>query len=185
MNAARIRALAIVGVLLVSAVVVAKIALSDDTQTHASYSDSCSSNAIKVVTNPLPDYPQINLKIYNGSKVPGRAQDIALQLRHRGFVVQDVGKHDDKPTISDIADIYFGPNTLGAAWVVRAEFLLADPTQPQGMHFSLTNKSKVVQVVVGTGYRQLGAKTEVNQAVAALGTPPAPPGTCIDNSAKS
>ena len=71
------------------------------------------------------------------------------------------------------------------AWVVRAEFLLADPNSTQGMHFSLTNKSKVVQVVIGTGFRQLGAKTEVNQAIAALGTPPAPAGTCVDNSAKS
>jgi hypothetical protein len=182
MNAARIRAVAIVGVLLVSAVVLAKIALSDDTQTHASYADTCPAKSVKVVTNPLPDYPQITLKIWNGSKVPGLAQNIADQLRHRGFVVQTVGKHDDKPTTADIADLYYGPNTLGAAWVVRAEFLLSDPTSSKGMHFSLTNKSKVVDVVVGTGFKQLGAKTEVNQAVAALGTPAIPDGTCVDNS---
>lgn len=181
MNAARIRALVIVGVLLISAIVLAKLTLSKDTQTHASYANTCPANSVKVVTNPLPDYTQITLKIWNGSKVPGRAKDIADQLSHRGFVVQNVGKHDDKPTTSDVADIYYGPKTLGAAWVVRAEFLLADRLSTQGMHFSLNNKSNVVDVVVGTGFRQLGAKTEVNQAVAALGTPLVPAGTCADN----
>ena len=50
------------------------------------------------------------------------------------------------------------------------------------MHFSLKNKTKVVEVVIGTGFRQLGAKTEVNQAIAALGTPAAPAGTCAQRS---
>ena len=33
-------------------------------------------------------------------------------------------------------------------------------------------------MVIGKGFRQLGARTEVNQAIAALGTPAAPKGTC-------
>jgi hypothetical protein len=181
MNAARIRSLVIVGVLLIAALVLAKVTISDDKQSKVSYANSCPAGTIPVVTDPLPNYDQIQLKIYNGSKVPGQAQALAAELSVRGFKVAKVGAHDDKPTTSDVADLYYGPNTLGAAWVMRAEFLLSDPTSDQGMHFDIKNKSAVVEVVVGTGFRELGAKTEVNQAIAALKTPPAPTGTCADN----
>lgn len=182
MNAARIRAIVIVGVLLIAAAVLAKFTISDDKQSKTSYANSCPAGTVPVVTSPLPDYSQINLKIYNGSKVPGLAQNLANQLSHRGFKVQKVGAHDDKPVTNDVVDLYYGPNTIAAAWVVRAEFLLSDPTNNRGMHFNIKNKSTVVQVVVGKGFRQLGAKTEVNQAIAALKTPTAPPGTCANNS---
>jgi LytR cell envelope-related transcriptional attenuator len=183
MNAARIRALVIVGLLFISAVVLAKITISGDKQSHTNYdTGSCPAAAVKVVTNPLPDYSQINLKIYNGSKIPGEAQNVADQFSHRGFKVAPVGKGDDKPTTTDVADISYGPKTLGAAWVVRAEFLLTDLAHTESMmHFDIKNTSNVVVVTVGTGFRQLGAKTEVNQAFAALGTPPAPAGTCAEN----
>jgi hypothetical protein len=181
MNAARIRALAIIGVLLIAAVVLVKVAMSDDTQTHANYADTCPANTVKVVTKPLPDYPDITLKIYNGSAVPGAAQSLADSLRQRLFKVEPVGKHDDKPTTNNVADITYGPNTVGAAWVVRAEFLLTGPNDYKVMHFNIKNTSKIVTIVIGKGYRQLGANTEVNQAVAALGTPQAPPGTCAAN----
>jgi hypothetical protein len=181
MNAGRIRSLAIVGVLLVGAGVLAKVAISDDKQSHASYANQCPSGLVPIVTDPLPDYDQINLKLYNGSTVPGAAQNLASELSHRGFKVAKVGAHDDKPTTPDVADLYYGPNTVAAAWVVRAEFLLSDPNSDQGMHFNLKDKSNVVTVVIGRGFRELGAKTEVNQAIAALKTPLAPPGTCANN----
>jgi len=183
MNAARIRAMVIVGVLLVAAVVLVKITISDDKQSHASYTSSCPEGTIAVVTDPLPNYPQINLKIYNASAVPGQAGSVASELTTRGFKVAKVGPHDDKPTTASVVDITYGPSTVGAAWVVRAEFLLnaSDPLNMSGMHFSVTNKSNVVTVVIGTNFKQLGAKSEVNQAIAALKTPPAPAGTCADN----
>jgi LytR cell envelope-related transcriptional attenuator len=181
MNAGRIRSLAIVGVLFIAAVVLVKITISDDKQSHTSYANTCPAGTVPIITDPLPDYDQINLKLYNGSTVPGAAESLADELSHRGFKVAKVGPHDDKPTTPDVADLYYGPKTVAAAWVVRAEFLLSDPTSEQGMHFSLTNKSDVVEVVIGRNFRELGAKTEVNQAIAALKTPTPPPGTCADN----
>src|SRR4051794_6458719 len=67
MNAGRIRSLAIVGVLLVAAGVLTKIAISDDKQSHTSYANQCPAGEVPIVTDPLPDYDQINLKLYNGS----------------------------------------------------------------------------------------------------------------------
>jgi hypothetical protein len=179
MNAARIRALAIVGVLAIAAGVLTKVAISDDKQSHKSYASTCPAGTVPVVTDPLPDYDQITLKVYNGSKVPGLAANLASQFSHRGF--KATYSKTDKPTTSDVADLYYGPKTLASAWVVRAEFLLSDPTSSRGMHFSLKNNSNVVVVVIGKGFKQLGAKTEVNQSIAALRTPTAPPGTCAVN----
>jgi hypothetical protein len=182
MNAARIRAIAIVGVLAVAAVVLTMVAISDDKQAHKSYATTCPAGTVAVVTDPLPNYDQINLEVFNGTKTPLLATNVAAEFQHRGFKVAKVTKENDKPVTNHIADLYYGPKTLGAAWVVRAEFLMSDPTKDQSsMHFSLKNKSNVVEIVIGTQFRQLGAKTEVNQAIAALRTPTPPPGTCADN----
>jgi LytR cell envelope-related transcriptional attenuator len=181
MNAARIRAIAIVGVLAIAAGVLTKVAISDDKQSRTNFTAKCAPHLVPVVTDPLPDYNQITLKIYNGSKVPGQAKNLAAEFSHRNFKVEDVGAHDDKPTISDVADLYYGPKTLAAAWVVRSEFLLSNPNVNQGMYFNIKNTSNVVVVVIGTGFKELGAKTEVNQSIAALKLPSAPPGTCADN----
>jgi hypothetical protein len=185
MNAARIRALAIVGVLAIAAGVLTKVAISDDKQAHASYLTTCPADKVAVVTSPLPDYDQITLKVYNGSKVPGLAQNIGQQLAHRGFKVEPYSPKDDKPTTPDVADLDYGPKTLAAAWVVRSEFLLSNPTDNRGMNFKLTDMSDVVVVIVGTGYKELGAKTAVNQSIAALRTPTPPPGTCDPNNPTS
>ena len=181
MNVGRIRSLAIVSVLLIAAVVLAEVAISDDKQSHASYANVCPPGLVPVVTEPLPDYDQINVKVYNGSAVPGAAQSLANEMSHRGFKVAKVGPHDDRTTTRDVVDIDYGPNTVAAAWVVRAEFLLTDPSTDQNMHFSLKDKTDVVTVIIGRGFQELGAKTEVNQAIAALKTPTPPPGTCANN----
>jgi hypothetical protein len=182
MNAGRIRSLAIVGVLLIAAAVLTKVAISDDKQSHTSYANSCPAGLVPIVTDPLPDYDQINLTVFNGSQVPGAAQNLADELSHRGFKVAKVdSKKNVSKTTPDIADLYYGPNTVAAAWVVRAEFLLSDPTSNQGMYFDIHNKSDSVKVVIGRAFKELGAKTEVNQAIAALKTPTPPPGTCVNN----
>jgi hypothetical protein len=187
MNAARIRALSVVGVLMIGASVLVFVTMHKDTQTHASYLGSCPAGSIPVVVDPLPNTDQINLKVYNGSNVPGAAENLASAFSHRGFKVANVGKHDNKPAFAGVAQLYYGPSAVGAAWVVRAYFLMTnpDPNDPgrfdmRNMHFNLKRTNNVVDVVLGKDFRQLGARTEVNQAIAALGRPAAPPGTCAE-----
>jgi len=177
-TAARIRAIVIVGALGLGALILSLVTVDTDTQTHASYLKSCPAKSVPVVTKPLPARSAITVKIWNGANQPGLAQTVAENMQHRGYQVQKVGPKDNKPTINNVANIYFGPNTVAAAWVVRAEFLMTNPSQASDMKFNIKSKSNVVDVVVGKGFRQLGATTEVNQAIAALGTPNAPPGTC-------
>lgn len=181
MNAARVRSLVIVGLLMVGAVTMALITVNDDTQTKANYLGTCPAGAVPVSVSTLPPPNAINLKIWNGSERVGLAQQVADDFRHRGFNVQPVGQNDNKPTSTGIANIYYGPSTIAGAWVVRAYFLMTDPTQMDAMHFDIKRTSTVIDVVLGKGFRQLGAKTEVNQAIAALGTPDPPAGTCDEH----
>lgn len=183
MNAARIRALVVVGVLMVGSLTLTFLAVHRDTQSTASYLTSCSNKSVPVVTSPLPSPSQITLKIWNGAQVPGLALSVAEDFRHRGFNVEKVGTHDDKPPVNTVAEIYYGPKTVAAAQVVRAEFLLTDPSEVSEMHFNIKDMSTDVDVVLGKSFRQLGAHTEVNQAIAALGVPKAPPGTCARSGA--
>ena len=182
MNAARIRALIVVGVLMVGSLTLTFLAVHRDTQSAANYLSTCGDKAVPVITSPLPAANQITLKVWNGSQVPGLAQSVAEEFRYRGFNVEKVGAHDDKPAINGVAAIYYGPKTVAAAQVVRAEFLMTDPSEVNEMHFSIKDMSTDVDVVLGKSFRQLGAHTEVNQAIAALGVPNPPPGTCAKSS---
>jgi hypothetical protein len=49
------------------------------------------------------------------------------------------------------------------------------------MHFDLKSTSTVVTLALGKGFRQIGTPTDVHQAIAALGIPAAPKGTCARN----
>ncbi len=187
MNAARVRAVSVVSLLMIGALVLVFFTMRKDTQTHASYLGSCPGGSVPVVVHPLPNTDQINLKVWNGSNVPGEAENVASDFSHRGFQVAKVGKHDNKPVFPGVAQLYYGPSAVGAAWVVRAYFLMTDtdPKDPahfdmSAMHFDPKRTNNVIDVVLGRGFRQLGARTEVNQAIAALGTPEAPPGTCAE-----
>lgn len=182
MNVARIRALAAVSALVIATLFLVYYTVHRDSQTHASYAVGCPAGTIAIVTSPLPNTNTITLKVWNGSNRPGLAEQVAGDFRQRGFVVQPVGKSDNKPVTSEVASISYGPQTVGAAWVVRAYFLMTDAASDANMHFDLKRTTKVIDVVLGKGFRQLGAPTEVNQAIAALGTPNAPPGTCAHNS---
>ncbi|HKD99310.1 MAG TPA: LytR C-terminal domain-containing protein [Micromonosporaceae bacterium] len=178
MNAARIRAFVIVGLIMVGALVTAFVTIGKDSQTRAHYTSDCPTGSIPVHVSSLPPVNEINLKIWNASEHAGLAEQVADDFRHRGFNVAKVGTHDNKPTFNGVANIYYGPSTIAGAWVVRSYLLLTGDGTSSAMHFDIKRTSNVIDVVLGKGFRQLGAKTEVNSAIAALGTPNPPPGTC-------
>lgn len=178
MNAARIRAFVIVGALMVAALTTAFVTIDKDSQTRANYTGACPAGTVPVHVSTLPAPNQIKLKIWNASERAGLAEQVALDFGHRGFVVAKVGAHDDKATFDGVANIYYGPKAIAGAWVVRSYLLLTAQGTDQAMHFDIKRTTDVVDVVLGKGFRQLGAKTEVNSAIGALGTPAAPPGTC-------
>ncbi len=83
------------------------------------------------------------------------------------------GNDPAKKPVTKVAALRYGPKAVGAAWLLRAYFLnQADP------QFDTKRTDDVVDVVIGTAFKQLATTTEVNQALAQLGDPVLPPGTC-------
>ncbi len=70
--------------------------------------------------------------------------------------------------------ITFGPEAVGASWLVSAYFL----TDEAEMNFDRERTGAAVDVTLGGLFQQLSTSTEVNQSIAAKGEPRLYPGTC-------
>jgi hypothetical protein len=166
---ARVRAIAVVALLTVTAMVTVAMALSrsgDEADTVAACPDGF---VFANLTLPQPRDVQIN--VYNGTARTGLASRIGENFANRDFEVLDRGDHGSE--VEGIAQLHYGPGAVGAAQLVRAYFL-NDAT----MVFDITREDNVVDVVLGTAFQQLATPTEVSQAIAAAGHPAPPEGTC-------
>lgn len=172
MTFARIRALVVVGVLLVAALVTALVALSKDTQTGSTAVDQCPAGAVPAQAK-MPERNQVKLRVYNGTKRPGLANSVGAEFKQRGFVVTKMQTAPGNRTYPDIAIVKYGPKALGAAQLVNANFL-----GNAKMQFDIKRTDDLVDVYLGNGFQQLATRIEVNQSIAALQEPELPDGTC-------
>ncbi len=191
MSFARARALAIVGVLVVAALVLVVTAIVRDRQSSTSYSPGgCGPGKIKIDTK-LPDQSAVKLNVYNGTgqrnpntkdkahpvinAVPNLAESVSEDLKNRGFKINKVDNNPQK--YAGVAKLTYGPKMVAAATVVRAYFL--DQADQGG--FDIKRTDDTVDVLLGSGFKQLGSKTDVSGMWAELGKPSPPPGTCDGN----
>lgn len=175
MTFARVRALIFVIVLFVTAAVVVIMAISRDSQTQPVDTSACPSGLVPAKVQ-IPEREQVTVNVFNGTKKAGLAQSVGAELEERGFLVEDTkSAPGNKQYPDDVAIIIYGPEAVGAAQLVRANFLLEEES---AMQFDLEREGAEVDVIVGGAFQQLATKTEVNQSIAALGTPDPPPGTC-------
>jgi hypothetical protein len=170
MTFARVRALVVVGVLAVAAVVFVVVALVRDTQSDAAVGPACPPGA-PVANLVLPEPKQIKVKVYNATDNDGWANQISEDFKNRGFQTQK--PQDNKKLVKEIAILQYGPKTVGAAQLLRAYFL--DRAESQ---YDPKRTSDVVNVVIGTEFQQLATLTEVNQSLVEIGQPKLPPGAC-------
>ena len=63
--------------------------------------------------------------------------------------------------------ITFGPDAVGASWLVSAYFLVDEAE----MNFDRERNGAEVDVTLGGKFQQLATSTEVNQSIAAMGSP--------------
>ena len=188
MSFARARALAVIGTLVLAAIVLVVTAVVRDRQPEANYGPGgCPPGKIKISTK-LPPPSEIKLNVYNGTGqvnpkakdkvingVAGLAEQVADDLRNRDFKVVKVGSSPQN--FGGVAKISYGPKTVAAAVVVRAWFL--DGIDPGG--FDIKRTDDTIDLTLGSGFRQLGNRTDVNGKIAQLtqdGQPSPPPGTC-------
>lgn len=176
MSFARARALTVIGVLFLSALIFVVMGLVKDTQT-ANTAGNCPDDYVRIDLR-LPEEKNIKINVYNATDRPGLAEGVATDFENREFIVVNkptIRQANDplKKKVEDVAVLRFGPKAFGAAWVLRAYFLAEAKAE-----FDPNRKDDVVDVVLGSQYKQLGTITEVNQSLAALGNPEPPKGTC-------
>lgn len=174
---ARVRALAIVAILAVGALVSAYLAITRDTGAEALDDSSCSDGEVAVDLT-LSDPQDIEINVYNATDQAGLASQVAEDFTNRGF---HVAEHDDDPLDAEVAEVAmlrYGPEAVGNAHVLQAYFLNAAARQ-----FDIEREDATVDVVVGNRFRQLATETEVKQAIASMGDPRPPDGTCAQEAA--
>jgi hypothetical protein len=118
----------------------------------------------------MTDVSQITVNVYNGTSRAGLGTTVAQELASRRLNIASVRAADNGPYPQTI--IRFGPDSVGAAWLLRAYF-------PDALsEFNAARPGAPVDVILGASFRNVPTVTEVNQGVAQLGRPVAPPGTC-------
>lgn len=173
MTFARIRALVIVGLLVISATVVVVIALLNDHQKDADLASGCPKDAI-IADLQLPEEKEVKIKLYNASGGTVSTGGFASTLEHRGFQVTTANPGEEpQAPLSEVAVVRYGPKAVGKAWVVQAYFI--NNATPE---FQIKRTDDVVDIVLGSGFKKLATVSEVKQALWQVGRPPAPPGTC-------
>jgi hypothetical protein len=172
MTFAKVRAMIFVAVLFVTAGVVVLMAISKDTQTLP-VASGCLEGQVPANIK-MPERDQVTINVYNGTPRVGLAEQVGGEFANRGFHVGKMESMPDGGQYEQIALITFGPEAIGAAWLVSAYFL----TDTAEHNFQLDRKGAEVDVTLGNKFQQLATSTEVNQSIAANGTPELEPGTC-------
>jgi hypothetical protein len=176
MSMVRLRALIVVGVLVVSACVMVTVALVRDKQAHSVTATGCGDGNVPVDLRMPADRSTVKLNIFNATDSPGLASQVADDFKSRKFTVVHAANDPAAKRVEGVAQLRHGPKTVGAAWVVRAHFL-----NEAELVFDINRQDDVIDVVLGTGFKQLGTTTETNQALGQVGTPRLPEGTCDAN----
>ena len=170
MSFARVRALVVIGVLAVAAIVFVVVALVRDTQGGV-IAGGCPEGA-PLANVTLPDDPdQVKVKILNGTSQAGLADKVTNDFKNRGFATQKPGVSRNK--FNRIAIITYGPKAVGDAQLLKAYFL--GKAKPR---YVAKRTTDVVDIVIGSEFQQLATSTEVNQSLVELGEPEVPPGAC-------
>jgi hypothetical protein len=178
MSFARVRALVVVGVLAVAAIVFVVVALVRDTQGDALADSGCPEGApLADVTLPA-DPKDVKIKVLNGTSTAGLADKVSTDFKNRGFAMQKPG--ESKSKFERIAIIRYGPKAVGDAQLIKAYFL--GRAKPE---YNAKRTDDIVEIVVGASYAQLATSTEVNQSLVELGEPEVPPGACAAPAGKA
>ncbi|GAA4562040.1 hypothetical protein GCM10023176_01960 [Micromonospora coerulea] len=164
------RALVVVGLLAVVALVFVVVAVVRDSQGGVASAESCP-DGWPLADVTLREPKDVKVNVYNATDETGLAGTVADDFRYRKFQVKKVD--DAKKRVDDVAVLRFGPKGVGSAHLLRAYFL-----NNAKQEYDAKRKDDTVDVVLGNGFQQLATTTEVNQSLGDLGSPEAPPGSC-------
>ena len=168
MSFARVRALAVIGLLSMVCVVFVIVAMVRDSQ--AGGAAGCPEGqplADLVIREPR----DIRITVLNGTDRPGLAHNVADDFRDRGFQVKK--EATDKKRIAGVAVLQYGPKGVSSAQLLQAYFL-----NEAERKYDTKRDDDTVDVVLGGSFQQLAAETDMRLSLGELGRPTAPPGAC-------
>lgn len=169
MRITQVRALFVVGVLLVLAVSTSWYAIANDSQTAAGR-EHCEPGDIPVSIE-LPEAKDVRVKVLNATDSSGLASNAAASLDEYGFQIEDTGDSKKKRKENSV-EIHYGPKMLAGGHLLRAYFV--DDTAV----FSLDNDKEYVEVYLFDGFQQVNTESDARNEVGIIQTPEAPEGTC-------
>lgn len=119
-----------------------------------------------------PDGTRLN--VLNASDVKGLELTVFVELGKRGFqMLSTTDRYRDGRRYPEAAVIRYGPQTVGAGWLVSSYIQGQVKTE-----FDIHRSNDRIDVILGSAFESIRTPTEANQAVAAAGQPSLPPGTC-------
>ncbi len=169
MSFARVRALVVVALLAILALIFTVVALVRDTQSDAGRGAGCEAGWPEADVT-LREPAEVKIKVLNGTDQVGLAGKVSDDFRNRKFQIEETG---DAAKTDHIAILRYGPKGVGAAHLLRAYFL-----DNAAIEFDPERAEPTVDIILGSAFQQLATTTEVNQSLGDLGAPVAPPGTC-------
>ena len=171
MSFARVRALVVVGLLSVFALVFVVVALVRDTQSGNEAAADCPPGYQRADLT-LREAKDIKINVYNATDSQGLASSVAEDFKNRKFQLEKTG--NEKKAVDGVAVLRYGPKAVGSAHLLRAYFL-----DEAKLEYDAKITDDVVTVVIGNGFQQLATTTEVHQALVEIGgRPPLPAQTC-------
>lgn len=171
MSFARLRALVVMGALFVCASVALTVTILRDSQ-DAQAAVGCSDDAVPANMTLPDDNATVKLNVFNATTSPGLAGQVASEFRSNRFTVEKEATAPP-PALKAVAEIRYGPQTVGAAWIVRAYFL-----NKAKLAFDINRTDDTIDVLIGTEFRELASFTAQRQALGQAGRPTLPEGTC-------
>jgi hypothetical protein len=146
MSLARVRALVVIGVLVVIALTTVVWAIVRDDQTRTRQSSSSCKTEVKVAT-AIPPAASVKLRVFNATDVDGLAGTAKTQLQQAGFANVTIGNKSD--AVDATAEVRYGPAGAGAAYLVRAH-VKNSTAEPDD------RKDASVDLILGNDYTAVG-----------------------------
>lgn len=173
MSFAQVRALIVVGILVILTLTAVTYTVVSDSQ-RSDAADSACPAGWPTVDMTLKPNEQIKIKVLNATNRPGLADSVGTEFANRTLRV--VGKGNSKVAVDGVALLRYGPAAVGSAHVIGAYFL-----NTAELEYEPARTGDVVDVLVGNDFKQLATQTEFNVSIAelaAVGRPTLPPGSC-------
>ena len=176
MSFARVRALVVVGLLAVIALVFVVVAVVRDSQGNAGTAAGCP-EGWPLADLTLRERKDVKINVFNATDRPGLAHTVGDEFRNRQFQVAKTG--NEKKQVDSVAVLRYGPKGVGSAHLLQAYFL-GDAVEG----YDAKRADDTVDVVLGNNFQQLATTTEVNQSLGDSGPAKAPPNSCPSPPAK-